>query len=45
MVGVRFELKTNDPSSAVVAILLRVLVRWAKGKRLTNRLPDLSLIT
>ena len=24
---------------------VRVLVRWAKGKRLTNRLPNLSLIT
>ena len=24
---------------------VKVLVRWAKGKRLTNRLPNLSLIT
>ena len=49
VVDVRFELKTNASSSAVVAIffvyfkVLRVL--WAKGKRLTNRLPNLGLIT
>ena len=24
---------------------VRVLVRWAKGTRLTNRLPNLSLVT
>ena len=35
----RFELTTNDPCSAVVA-----LVRWAKGNRMTERLSNLSLI-
>ena len=44
MVDVRFELTTNYqvlPSTPFV----KVLVRWAKSKRLTNRLPVLSLIT
>ena len=27
------------------SILVEALVRWATGKRLTNRLPKLSLIT
>ena len=44
MVGVRFELKTNDPWSVDDAIC-EALVRWATDKMLTNRLPKLSLIT
>ena len=44
MVDVRFELTTNDPSPADDAIC-EGLIRWAKGKRLTNRLPNISLTT
>ena len=44
MVDVRFELTTNDPWSLDDAIC-EALVRWATCKRLTNRLPKLSLIT
>ena len=44
MVDVRFELTTNDPWSVDDAFA-KALVRWATGKRLTNRLPKLSLIT
>ena len=40
----RFELTTNDPITADDAIC-QVLVRWATGKRLTHRLPNLSLTT
>ena len=39
---VRFKLTTNDLSTTP---LVKALVRWATGKRLTNRLPNLSLIT
>ena len=42
MVDVRFELTTNDPWSVDDAICEG---RWATGKRLTNRLPKLCLIT
>ena len=42
MVGVRFELKTNDPWSVDDAIC-EALVRWATGERFNNRLPKLSL--
>ena len=48
MVDVRFELTTNDPWSCRRRHLLKaslVVDRWATGKRLTNRLPKLSLIT
>ena len=44
MVDVRFELTTNDPWSVDDAFA-KALVRWATGKRLTNCLPTLSLIT
>ena len=44
MVEVRFELTTNDPWSVDDAVC-EALVLWATGKRLTNRLPKLSLIT
>ena len=44
MVDVRFELTTNDPWSVDDAVC-EALVLWATGKRLTNRLPKLSLIT
>ena len=40
---VRFELTTNDPWSTTPFV--KALVRWATGKRLTDRLPKLSLIT
>ena len=30
---------------ALYIFFFQVLVRWAKGKRLTNRLPNLNLIT
>ena len=43
MVDVRFELTTNDPWSCRRRHLWKALVRWATGKRLTNRLPKLSL--
>ena len=42
MVDVRFELTTNDPWSTTPFV--KALVRWATGKKLTNRLPNLSLI-
>ena len=45
MVDVRFELTTNDPWSCRRRHLWKALVRWATGKRLTNRLPKLSLTT
>ena len=45
MVDVIFELTTNDPWSVDDAIFVKALVRWATGKRLTNRLPNLSLTT
>ena len=47
MMAVRFELTTNDPSMFCRRrhLFVKVLVRWAKDKRLTNRLPNLSLIT
>ena len=47
MVDVRFELTTNDPWSVDDAICERhyLVVRLATCKRLTNRLPKLSLIT
>ena len=35
---------TPMPYTSVV-IFVKVLVRWAKGKRLTDRLPSLSLMT
>ena len=41
MVDMRFELTTSLPTTPYV----KALVRWATGKRLTNRLPKLSLIT
>ena len=44
MVDVRFELTTNDPWSVDDAIC-ELLVCWATGKRLSNHLPKLSLIT
>ena len=44
MVDVRFELTTNDPWSVDDAIC-EGIIRWATGKRLTDRLPKLSVIT
>ena len=43
MVDLGFELTTNDPWSTTPFV--KALVRWATGKRLTNRLPKLSLRT
>ena len=42
--GVRFKVTTNDPCPADDAIV-KVLVRWAIGKNLPNRLPNLSIIS
>ena len=44
MVDVIFDLTTNDSWSVDDAIC-EGKGRWATGKRLTNRLPKLSLIT
>ena len=44
MVDVRFELTTNAHGLSTTPFV-RALVRWATGKRLTNRLPKLSLVT
>ena len=44
MVDVRFELTTNDPHVLPSLPCVTVLVRRAKGNRLTNHLPNLSLI-
>ena len=45
MVGVRFQLTTNDPCSAVVAICYGLRDPGVIGKRFTNRLwiPNLCL--
>ena len=46
MVDVRFELTTNDPWSVDDAICEGISpLSYCTGKRLTNRLPKLSLIT
>ena len=44
MVDVRFE---SRPTTYVLPTtpFVRVLARWARGERLANRLPNLSLIT
>ena len=42
------EIRTHDPTTHVLPTtpFVKVLIRWAKGKRLTNnRVPNLSLIT
>ena len=31
--------------ASTAVVIVKVLVRWAEGKRLTDRLPNLSLIT
>ena len=43
MEGVRFELATQDSRPAADHVICKVFVRWADGKRLTNRLPKISL--
>ena len=47
MADVRFELTTRYPMHVLLPTspFVKVVVRWAEGDRLTNRLPNLSLIT
>ena len=45
MADVRLELTTNDLWSVDDATCEGIIVHWATGKRLTNRIPKLSLIT
>ena len=44
MVDVRFEFTTDDAWSVDDAIC-EGIINWATGKRLSNRLPKLSVIT
>ena len=44
-VNVRFELTTNGPHNLSTTPFIKELVRWATAKRLTDRLPKLSLTT
>ena len=45
VVGREFESHVQRPMVLPTTPFVKALVRWATGKRLTNRLPKLSLIT
>ena len=46
MADVRFELTTRYPMHVLpTSPFVKVVVRWAEGNRLTNRLPNPSLTT
>ena len=45
MVDVRIDITISEPCPADRRHFVKVLLRWATGKRLTNRLPSPSLAT
>ena len=45
MVDMRFELTTSTAQVLSSTLYVEALVRWATGKRLTDRLPKVSFIT